>query len=281
MHPLRIAQISDLHFAAPSFNPLQFLSKRWLGNLNAFFSRNKIFCQERLLSLIPLLKEEKVSHLVVTGDLSTTSHPQEFIQVKNFLEKIEDLGISVHVLPGNHDNYTRQAYTEKTFYNFFDSSSKTTGVSVKPLGMRFWLITLDTTLATSLISSHGYFSPAVEKHLDEILAEIPPCDKVILANHFPLFDQESPRKSLKRSDFLRSLVLKYPQITFYLHGHTHTHCIADLRESGFPIILDCGCTPHRTTGAFHIIEIEKERYNVKVFRWQECWQSSQEVLFHV
>lgn len=281
MHPLRIAQISDLHFAEPDFNPLQLFSKRWLGNLNAFLSRNKVFCQDRLFALIPLLKEEKVSHLVVTGDLSTTSHPKEFANAKQFLTKVESLGISVHTLPGNHDNYTKRAFAQKTFYQFFNSPSKDTGISVKLLGANFWLITLDTTLATSLVSSHGYFSPEIEKHLELTLQAMPKDAKIILANHFPLFDQESPRKSLKRSNSLRTLILKYPQIVFYLHGHTHAHCIADLRESQLPIILDCGCTPHKATGAFHIIEIGKEHYNVKVFRFLESWHSSQEVSFHV
>ncbi|MES2345906.1 MAG: metallophosphoesterase, partial [Chlamydiota bacterium] len=220
-------------------------------------------------------------HLVVTGDLSTTSHPKEFASAKQFLTKIESLGISVHTLPGNHDNYTKRDFAKKTFYQFFNTPSKDTGISIKFLSANFWLITLDTTLATSLVSSHGYFSPKIEKHLEQALQAMPKDAKIILANHFPLFDQESPRKSLRRSNNLRALILKYPQITFYLHGHTHAHCIADLRESHLPIILDCGCTPHKETGAFHIIEMEKERYNVKVFRFSESWHSSQEVSFYV
>lgn len=244
-------------------------------------SRKKNFCQDRLPSLVSLFKEERVTHLVVTGDLSTTSHPKEFGLAQEFLSEVENRGILVHALPGNHDNYTRKAFAERTFYKFFDTPLKDKGVHVKSLAPHWWLITLDTTLATSLISSHGFFSEEIEAALEEELAQIPQGDKVILANHFPFFEHESPRKSLKRAEALRALILRSPKIVFYLHGHTHAHCIADLRGSGFPIILDCGSTPHRTTGAFHLIEIEKSRYTIKVYRWDSDWQLDQEASFHV
>lgn len=280
MYPLRIAQISDLHFAALSFNPLQFFSKRCLGNINSLFSRKKVFFHERLLSLASLFKEEQIGHVIVTGDLSTTSHIKEFRQAQQFLKNLESNHLTVHSLPGNHDNYTKRSFKKKIFYRFFNPLMKDAGFSVAPLSPGFWLITLDTTLATSLISSHGVFSPELEAKLDQTLQEVPPNDRVILANHFPMFEHESSRKSLRRSEQLRALIQKYPQITFYLHGHTHNHCIADLRSSGLPIILDCGSTPHQK-GTFHLIEIEKMFYKVKVYRWNEGWKISQEVSFHV
>lgn len=280
MQTLRIAQISDLHFAVPSYNPLQLFSKRWLGNLNALFSRNKVFCQGRLKTLIPLFKEHKITHVVITGDLSTTSHPKEFKKAEDFIKEVEHQGISVHALPGNHDNYTKQDYRKKTFYKFFPSTLKEQRICVKPLSHGVWLLILDTTLATSLISSHGVFFSEMERDLEKALESIPEGDKIIMANHFPLFDKEGPRKVLKRSEVLRNIIQKHPKIIFYLHGHTHTHCIADLRKSGFPIILDCGSTPHVKTGAFHIIELEKTTYRVKIYRWNEGWHFSEETIFH-
>jgi 3',5'-cyclic AMP phosphodiesterase CpdA len=277
---VKIAQISDLHFANASLNPLQFFSKRWLGNLNALLSRKKVFCQERLRSLAGLLKEEKVSHLLVTGDISTTSHPKEFSMAQQLFSEIEERGISVHVLPGNHDNYTKRAFRKKTFYKFFDSPLQEKGVFVQPLAAHWWLVTLDTTLATSLISSQGKFSELLHANLLNALSFIPSSDQVILANHFPLFEHESPRKALLGAEKLRELIQEFPNIIFYMHGHTHAHCIADLRNSGLPIILDCGSTPHHKQGAFHLVELEKSRYTVKVFRWKESWQLSQEQVFY-
>lgn len=277
---LKIAQISDLHFVNPTLNPLQFFSKRWLGNMNALLSRKKIFCQKRLYALAGLLKEEKVSYLLVTGDVSTTSHPKEFSMAHKLLSEIEERGISVHVLPGNHDNYTSYAFRKKIFYQFFDSPLRETGVSLQPLAAHWWLITLDTTLATSWISSQGKFSDQLHENLLKTLSTIPSKDQVILANHFPLFEHESLRKTMLGAEKLRELIQSFPNIVFYMHGHTHTHCIADLRNSGFPIVLDCGSTPHHKQGAFHLIELEKFRYTVKVFRWQESWQCLQEQVFH-
>lgn len=282
MPVLRIAQISDLHYAALNLSPLQLFSKRWLGNLNAALSRKKAFCQERLASLPTLLKQAQVDHLVVTGDLSTTSHPKEFALASHLLSEVEKQGIQVHTLPGNHDNYTKRAFKKKNFYKFFAPSLREEGVALTPLADGWWLITLDTTLATSLISSRGLFSEELEVRLEHTLQRIPEGARVVIANHFPFFPTQGARKALGRGEEIRSLLSAYPQVVFYLHGHTHTHCIADLRGSGFPIVLDCGSTPHKDQGAFHILEIDKGGYKVKVYRWaNHGWSITQEVAFHV
>ena len=280
MQPLRIAHISDLHFSAPNLNPFQLFSKRWLGNLNSCFLRKKEFRPARLLEIPSLLKEEKVQHLIVTGDLSTTSHPKEFIQAQNFLSKISERGICVHTLPGNHDHYTRHSFKNGLFYKYFSPSLKRNCVSATAIAPKFWLVTLDTALATSLLTSNGLFSEEIEENLEKILFEIPQGDRIILANHFPFFCNESARKALRRKEALIKVIERHPQIIFYLHGHTHTCCIADLRPSGLPIVLDCGSTPH-IHGSLHLIEIEEKQYSIKVYRWKEQWTISQEKVFHV
>lgn len=277
----RLAHISDLHFSKSTCNPLQFLSKRWIGNLNLIFSRQKNFETERLERLIDIFKQNQVQHVVISGDLSTTSLPHEFQEALQFIEKLKAAGMSVFTLPGNHDHYTKKAYKSKLFYNFFHShysmedspiyayNLKEHQLAAKYLGNQWWFIALDTAKATSLISSRGFFSEKLERNLKEILGLIPTDHQIILANHFPFFDQESPRKTLERGAYLKNLIERFPNIKIYLHGHTHRHSLADLRPGRLPIISDSGSTSHRKRGAWNLIDVSSQGCSFQVFKWMD------------
>jgi len=270
---LRIAQISDLHFSKPSWNPSQFFSKRWIGNLNLLLTRKREYEHQRLLTLPDFFKNAAVDHVLITGDLSTTSLEQEFELAADFIKRLKDAGLSVMAIPGNHDQYTKKVYRDSLFYRFFDSALsknlKEHKVAVKKLNDNWWVVLLDTALATPLLSSRGLFSLEVEKNLTAALSEIPAGQNVILANHFPFFEGDSDRTTLLRSEHLRAKVKQFPQIKLYLHGHTHRHCIADLQSSGYPIVLDSGSTPHRSKGAINLIELSQEGCNIEVFQWKQ------------
>ncbi len=280
MRPLfRFAHISDLHFSRLTWNPTQFFSKRWLGNLNLLLSRRHRFSAENLPSLPSLFKELHVDAVIITGDLTSTSHESEFILAKQF---IESLGPKVYLLPGNHDQYTKRAYKKHLFYQFFNSSySKTSPFNLKEDGLSlveftkgWWLIGLDTAIATSLLSANGYFSPDLEIKLDKALQQI--SGNIILINHFPIFSNESFRKSLLRKEALKQVIERHPQIKLFLHGHTHRHCIANLQASGLPIILDSGSIAQNERGSWNLIDITDQGCEIEVYKVQSgSWQPSQ------
>jgi len=293
---LRIAHISDLHYSKTSWNPLQFFSKRWIGNLNLLLSRKKEYEHQRLLSLPEFFKNASVSHVLITGDLSTTSLEQEFDLAADFISSLKAAGLSVLTIPGNHDQYTKKVYRDSLFYQFFDASFsgknqleqkwnlKEHKVAIKQLNDNWKLVLLDTAIATPFYSSRGLFSLEAEKNLEAALSEIALDQNVLLANHFPFFEGDSDRTTLLRSEHLRALVKRFSQIKIYLHGHTHRHCIADLRSSGYPIVLDSGSTPHRSKGAINLIEISKEGCDIQVLQWKSGenaqpsqWQASRHV----
>lgn len=119
---MRLAHISDLHFSHLSFHPGQFFSKRWIGNLNLLINRKKVFAHNSLYTLIPLFQELNVDGVLLTGDLTTTSHPKEFRQAKHFVDALTEAGLKVYLIPGNHDHYTCAAYKRLDFYQHFDFS---------------------------------------------------------------------------------------------------------------------------------------------------------------
>jgi 3',5'-cyclic AMP phosphodiesterase CpdA len=274
----RLAHISDLHFSKLTWNLLQFFSKRWLGNLNLLLKRKHTFNPDSLTTLLPIFHERKIDAVLITGDLTSTSHEREFLMARQFIESLEQEKFKVFTLPGNHDQYTKKAHRKQLFYQFFNTtyasstdpltalSLKEDGLTTAYFGHRWWLIGLDTAIATSLISSNGYFSPELEQKLEKALKEIPEGHRVILINHFPIFSNESPRKSLIRKDALKKQIERFPKIKLFLHGHTHRHCIADLRSSNLPIFLDSGSTAQKEGGTWNLIEISASSCEVEVFK---------------
>src|SRR5581483_3029689 len=219
----RLAHISDLHFSKLTWSPSQFFSKRWLGNMNLALARKHTFDPGGLTSLLPVFLERNIDAVLITGDLTSTSHEKEFALAQEFIETLRQEKFKVFTLPGNHDHYTRKAYKKKLFYEFFDASYtpltdpvsslslKEDGLTGAYFGHNWWVIALDTALATSLLSSNGYFSAELEHKLEIALNDLPDDHNVILINHFPLFATESQRKSLLRREALKKLIERFPK----------------------------------------------------------------------
>lgn len=273
---MRIAHISDLHFSKISKGISQFFSKAWIGNVNLLFNRGYDFSPERPYALIDYLKKEKVTDVIVSGDLTTTSSQAEFRLAKEFIDKLKAVGLQVYLIPGNHDHYTKWAHRRQTFYKYFEPQHSSDlpynladhGVTAKKLTPGWWLVLMDTTLATPLMSSNGYFSESTEASLKKLLQEIPPQDKILLVNHFPFFQHDKPKRRLKRGTILEEILKKQPNVQLYLHGHTHRRCVADLRENGLPIILDSGSTAY-CKGSWNLLDLEKDTCKLQVFSWED------------
>jgi len=282
---LRIAHISDLHFAKSCWNLSQFFSKQWIGNVNLVFSRKSDYLPDRLSSLPEVFKTLKIQHVIISGDLSTTSQHEEFAMALKFVQSLKEKGFEVVTIPGNHDQYTKKAYKNKWFYNYFPSSFgaidgynlKEHGVAAKKLSDQWWIVALDTALATSLFSSRGLFSEQIEAKLAELLHLLPKEAHVILVNHFPFFQNSIPRVWLERGPELQTLIRAFPKVKFYLHGHSHRHCIADLRVDGLPIICDSGSTPHREAGSWNLLDLSPQGCTIDVFNWNDAWKKERRV----
>jgi 3',5'-cyclic AMP phosphodiesterase CpdA len=266
---LRLAHISDLHFSQLCLSPLQVFSKRWIGNLNCFLNRKKSFHSEQIYDLIPLFQTLNLDAVLITGDLTTTSHPKEFSKAKQFVDALRSAGLQVILIPGNHDHYTQRAYRRLDFYRVFAGYPLSTELKEQKaariaLGKGWSLLALDCACATPLFASHGVFSEEIEENLERLCRTLPLDEKVILINHFPFFEMQKD-KSLHRSEQLCALVRRTPQIKLYLHGHTHRHIIADLRQSALPIIIDSGCSVHKECATWNCIDIGNEGCDITVY----------------
>lgn len=257
---MRIAHLSDTHFSRFTWNPSQFLSKRWMGNFNFQLFRKGTYQTEHLWHIPDLLATLKVDAVFITGDFSSTSLDEEFEEGKKFVQAFQKKGLPTYVLPGNHDCYTRQAERDRRFYDFYPSQDlRAKRVECIPLKKGWWYIGLDCAVAGPLLCAYGHFFEETEQALIEALTAIPPQDRVILCNHFPLFPAGRPFHDLKRVQALQKTLQRFPQPVLYLHGHDHQYYIVDKQKEGFPLTLNSGSCAHRPNGTFFIIDLfEKE-----------------------
>ncbi len=291
MQRRRIAHISDLHFGKISFNPAHIFSKRWIGMLNLLLTRRKHYLNSRPWSVLDAFEELEVTDVIISGDLTTTSYSKEYEMANAFVDALHERNISTYLIPGNHDHYTRHSYRKKVFYSHYPEtydascpfSLKEHGVTYFSLPNKWHVVLLDTVLATSLYLSIGYFSPKVEDALEEALSQIPNDSPIVLVNHFPFFQHESPRRRLKRGGVLQSILRRHPNIRMYLHGHTHRHVLADLRENGLPLVIDSGSISHKNQGTWNLLDLTDDQCMVYVYSYDKKaplqWKAIHQKLF--
>ncbi|MCH9624861.1 MAG: 3',5'-cyclic adenosine monophosphate phosphodiesterase CpdA [Chlamydiales bacterium] len=284
----RIAHLSDPHFSSISYSPKQFLSKRWMGNLNLMLFRYPFYQTEHLWHLPELVENLEVESVFVTGDFSSTSLDEEFAKGKQLIDGFKEKNLPTFAVPGNHDCYTAEASKHQDYYRFLSSNElRDKKIEKHSLGKGWWYIGLDCAVSAPLFCAYGNFFEETEKHLEQALLEIPKNERVIIANHFPLYPHNRPKHDLKRADALQALLKRYPQVKLYLHGHDHGHYIVDRQEEGLPLVLNSGSAAHKPNGTFYVIDLFEEACLVQKllfskkkgeFSWVLDWQKNFKLL---
>lgn len=259
----KIAHISDLHFSKIHFGLSQFFSKQFIGNLNLIFNRCRTYKNDRPFSLVNTFKQHGITHVFITGDLSTTSIKDEFLIAQKLIAEFQKEKMLVLTIPGNHDAYTKASYKKKLFYQYFeDLHAPSLGFNLKEhkvsgysLGNKWWVVKLDTTYPAPFYHSTGKYTHEQDEYLRALLTCIPEDENILMMNHFPCFHHEHPKRVMYGASLLRATLSLYPNIKLYLHGHTHRHSIADLRGNHLPIILDSGSAAHTYRGSWNLLEI--------------------------
>ena len=278
---MRIVHISDLHYGKFSYNPLQIFSKRLLGNFNFLFKRQFIFDPEIIAAFEKTLCSLAPDLILVSGDLTTTALKAEFRQARALLERLSN-NYRIFAIPGNHDTYTKSAFSQKLFYNSFDglipikgdfkTDLKKDGVAIFKVCEHRYLLMLDCSQKTPYLLSTGMFSDDLERKLLAILSEVEKGNRIIVCCHYPFFNYDHPRRELKGAKRLQKIIEAHPQIDLYLHGHTHRHSIADLRESSLPFISDAGSLSSRKQATFNVVDIKEADINISPYYFKKEWK---------
>lgn len=269
----KLAHLSDIHFFHFCKSPLQFFSKRFIGNLNSYFTRRPIHNPHLAYQVIDSLKKLGVSHLLITGDYTTTGSKKELGYLKNYLEFLKTQGFTVYTIPGNHDVYTKTCGQKKKFYSQVGSLARLQGdtehclsnerVASFPLFDRCRLVLADCSYATPFYKSTGIFSEEVEKSLTGLLSELPSDAVIILAVHYPYDSYKFPTAHLERGNRLGKIIENDPRIRLYLHGHRHT---AEIMTKKGHMVIDSGSISLLEGSSFNLLTISTDRLEAQLYK---------------
>jgi 3',5'-cyclic AMP phosphodiesterase CpdA len=221
---LRIVHVSDIHFWQYTFNPFLLMSKRLKGMASLAMGRARRFRLERSQALVSRVRSLNADHILITGDLTTTSLHSEFTAARAALAEWLVDPSRVTVLPGNHDRYTIGADRGRRFERYFAEFS--------PGGPFPWLRRIDPDTAIlaidptrAAIMATGRLPRTQLTKAKEILAGAGPIRRLLVACHYPVVVPDQHRRhyapkalldSHDLSDWLRSIG---PHL--FCCGHVH------------------------------------------------------------
>ena len=220
MKTTTVAHISDLHLPfEPRLAPGERLSKRQLSAW-AWRRRRSIHRAEILAALTAELRTAAADHIVVTGDLTNFSLPQEFAQAAAWLEALADAE-RISVVPGNHDALVPVAAAE----GLSRWQAWTTRGGQWPFVHRrgeLALIGLDSALPTAPLLARGRVGARQLARLEAVLdaegreGRI----RVVLVHHPVARGAVGWRRALGDRAELQA-VLERAGAELVLHGHAH------------------------------------------------------------
>ncbi len=263
---MRIAHISDLHISSNSkYSLLKFINKRVIGAVNLFFNRKKEYPPTMIEKLVEHISQQGVEHTVVTGDLTNLAFPEEFQRAQEILSPLKNITI----VPGNHDNYTRESFKKKRFNSYFHEPIP----NIKKIDDDVAIITLSSSIPTGYFFSAGKISDEQLKFLENNLLadDIKDRLKIVLIHHH--IEKVSKAKEYissirNRSEFLSTL--EKCKVDIVLHGHRHENSHYQIKVKNHTIdVYECGASgrvSNKFPGNYNIYTIEgKKIVNISKF----------------
>ncbi|WP_080129540.1 metallophosphoesterase family protein [Chlamydia suis] len=250
----RLIHCSDIHFCVFPKNPFQCFNKRFKGLLRQLIggvSFRALAISQRFPQLIEQLEADGVC---VTGDVTITALDSEFRLAKEFLSRIETIA-PVYIVPGNHDVYTYRSLKKQTFYSYFPNKElQTHRIAFQRLTSTWWLVLLDCSCFNGWYAANGEVTSSQLRDLESFLSSLPPSDHVIVANHYPLSPTTRPAHDLLNYAPLKSLLMHFPSVRLYIHGHDHHVELNHLP----PLVVNSGSLTLPSNARFHIIDLHPE-----------------------
>ncbi len=237
---LRFVQLSDLHLSSIKIpNLTQLMNKRILGYLSWLRKRRHTHQRWILDLAIEEIRQLKIDHYAITGDLTHIGLKNEFEQVTQWLNSVGSAD-NITLIPGNHDLYVNEQW-ERSFalwenYMLGDNQTRhePSKQALTQLNQLYPIVRIRKNVAFVGLSS-VFDAPwfratgeVAETQLSrlQVLLNSKALDnycKVLLVHH-PLTMTHTPaRKCLLNRDKLISLLKQHP-VDLVLHGHGHNSC---------------------------------------------------------
>ena len=273
-----LLHITDLHFWEVVTNPLKLFNKRFLGNANVLLRRRYEMHTERADEFARVLAATGVTTLLAGGDLSSTATDREFAMAAGFMHQLEQRGLRVIVMPGNHDRYTFEATRKRRFEQHFAGFLPAVVWPCRVLLPGGTPLILVPTVCPNMLSSRGRITDAELRRSAELLQACPP-GPVLVAGHYPALDQTptyrtSWARRLRNAAALQHTFGASGRTILYLAGHIHRFSYT--QDILYPQLQHL-CTPalfmarKAAAGAFCEVHVQPGGYHVYHHRRQGVW----------
>ncbi|WP_054739797.1 metallophosphoesterase [Cellulosilyticum ruminicola] len=278
--PLSIIVGTDIHYLSPSMTDHGKIFTEAMAGGDGKFTA---YCEEITDAFFEEVREAKPNALILSGDLTFNSDENSHKDMVQKLSALQEAGINVLVLPGNHDidypyvykyegkNAIRmEGISPKIFkalykdfgYNQAIAKDKASFSYVYELAEDFWVMCIDS-------HAKGYEEMILDKTLSWAQKQLQKAQqnniKVMMVTHENILSHHEEITSgfiLKNADKLLALVQKY-DVMFNLSGHIHIQHIA--KQNNFYEIVTSALSI--SPNQYGVVEIDQERkmtYEVKV-----------------
>jgi 3',5'-cyclic AMP phosphodiesterase CpdA len=222
---MRIVHLSDIHVWRYTWDPRRLVNRRLWGILELLRGRARRYRLERIEGVVERARGLDPDHVLITGDLTTTALPAEFLEVRRALEPLLADPLRTTLVPGNHDRTTGRSLRSRRFEQVFAAFLPApTFPWLRRLGADTAILGLDPT--RSRMSPRGVLPPEQLAAARALLAgaEGRP-RRLIVACHYPVaapppYRRELEAKRLKNEAEVRAWVATLgPHL--YCCGHVH------------------------------------------------------------
>jgi 3',5'-cyclic AMP phosphodiesterase CpdA len=236
---LTFAHVSDLHLPfTPRLRFAQKFSKRQLSVNSWRRSRRAVQLPEILEALREEIRARRPDHVVVTGDITNFSLPDEFDAAARWLAGLAPAGC-ISAVPGNHDALVAMPFAEGLGKLVPFMVGEGQWPSVRRAGMVSF-IGLDSALPTAPLRASGRLGPGQLARLETVLRAEGAASRirVVLLHHPPVDGAVSSRKALADRAGLRA-VLRRAGAELVLHGHARNARLDSIAGPRGPIPVLC------------------------------------------
>ncbi len=280
-----LVHITDLHFWQVVLNPFQLMNKRMLGNANVLLRRRREFQTHLAEQFADMLRETGATSVFAGGDFTSTATSREFALAADFVGRLEDRGLKVFVVPGNHDVYTFESVRRKRFERHFRDYLPAEGYPCRvdlPGGTP---MVLAPTVSANWLSSKGRITGAEAERTAELVAACPP-GPVLVGAHYPVLHEThayrtSPGRRLRKAELLRRALGASGRDVLYLSGHVHR--FSYVRDTTYPLLRHVSTTAlfmQRPDGAhpggFSEVRVHKDGFTVFNHLYRGGWTRNEQ-----